>query len=116
MDKKQLGLNIKRERKRLGLTQETLAAKVNVSHNYISAIECGKKTPKLEMFFKIADALNVSIDTLAEDITLKSKQNSIASFDRRISDLNDNEYRLLKNTVDNLLEYFENSKNVKNNF
>ncbi len=77
MNKKQIGLNIKCERKKLGLTQEQLANTLNVSSNYISAIECGKKTPKLEMFFKIADVLNVNLDTLAGDNTSVGKQSFI---------------------------------------
>ena len=111
MDKIQLGLNIKQARKKLGLTQEELANKLNVSSNYISAIECGKKTPKLEMFFKIADVLNVNLDILASDIIKANRQNIILSNDYKISSLNENEYKLLKNKLDNLFEYFKNSKN-----
>ncbi len=112
MNKIQLGLNIKQARKKLGLTQEELANKLNVSSNYISAIECGKKTPKLEMFFKIADVLNVNLDILASDLIKANRQNIIPNNNNyKISSLNENEYKLLKNTLDNLFEYFKNSKN-----
>ena len=109
MNKIQLGLNIKQARKKLGLTQEELANKLNVSSNYISAIECGKKTPKLEMFFKIADVLNVNLGILASDLIKANRQNIIPNNNNyKISSLNENEYKLLKNTLDNLFEYFKN--------
>lgn len=114
MDKIQLGLNIKKARQKSGLTQSELAELIKVSNNYISSIECGKKTPKLEKLFKMADVLNVSLDVFAENITSASKQEFIdcivKNSNAQESSLNENEYKLLKNVVDNLLEYFKNNK------
>lgn len=114
LNKRQLGLNIKRERKRAGLTQEELATILDVSSNYISAIECGKKTPKLEMFFKMSDALNVGLDAFATDITSVGKKNSLIHLDIKISELDENEYHLITTTINNLLEYFATSKEHNN--
>lgn len=113
MNNKQLGINIKNERKRMGLTQTELADILNVSSNYISAIECGKKTPKLEMFFKIADALGVNLDTLAGDITISGKKEFLAyniTGKHKIDSLSNSEYNLLKNIINSLIEHFEKSK------
>lgn len=54
-----VSMNIKYFRKLKGLTQETLAEKVEVSAVYISYIERGSKVPSLELLAKIADALEV---------------------------------------------------------
>lgn len=53
--------NIKRYRKRLGLSQEALAEKTCISRSYISKIEapnCGKSF-SVETLFVIADALQI---------------------------------------------------------
>ena len=48
-------------------TQEALAKKVNVSMSYIGHIERGQKRCSLETLIGIANALNVSPDTLLQD-------------------------------------------------
>lgn len=57
----QLGIAISTIRKMRGLSQEKLAEKANVSRSHISAIEApGIAHPfSLEVFFNIADALEV---------------------------------------------------------
>ena len=57
----QLGIAIAALRKMRGLSQEKLAEKANVSRSHISAIEApGLVRPfSLEVFFNIADALDV---------------------------------------------------------
>ncbi|MDR0551987.1 MAG: helix-turn-helix domain-containing protein [Spirochaetaceae bacterium] len=54
-----LALNIKRQRRMLGITQEQLAERVNTSTNYIALIETKKKFPKPEMLERIAAALEI---------------------------------------------------------
>ena len=46
------------------MKQEELAEYVNLSPNYMSAIERGAKIPRLETFIRIANALNVPSDLL----------------------------------------------------
>lgn len=57
----QLGIAIAALRKMRGMSQEQLAEKANVSRSHISAIEApGLVRPfSLDVFFNIADALNV---------------------------------------------------------
>jgi DNA-binding XRE family transcriptional regulator len=56
---------IKREREKLGLSQEKLARLADVSNNTIINIEAGKQdNPTIETLVKIAKALNVGIDDL----------------------------------------------------
>jgi transcriptional regulator with XRE-family HTH domain len=52
---------MKKQRKKLGLSQAKLAEKVNTASTYIGVIEQGKKWPSDTMLTKIASAL--SIDT-----------------------------------------------------
>lgn len=58
---------IKELRTSLSLTQEKLAEAVDLSVNYISEIESGKKRPSLKSLEKIASVLNVSVSALMDD-------------------------------------------------
>ena len=62
----QLGIAISTLRKMRGLSQEQLADKANVSRSHISSIEApGIARPfSLEVFFNIADALEIAPEDL----------------------------------------------------
>ena len=62
----QLGIAISTLRKMRGLSQEQLAEKANVSRSHISSIEApGIARPfSLEVFFNIADALEITPEDL----------------------------------------------------
>lgn len=62
----QLGIAIAALRKMRGMSQEQLAEKANVSRSHISSIEApGIVRPfSLEVFFNIADALDISPEDL----------------------------------------------------
>ena len=78
MDLNAVGARIKAAREAKGLTQEKLAEIIGKSTTHISVIERGCKTPKLETFVQIANALDVSADSLLLDVVDNSNQ-SIAS-------------------------------------
>lgn len=62
-----LGARIKYYRTQKHLTQDELAALVNTSKPLISNIENGEKSPGLETFINIANALEISADELLVD-------------------------------------------------
>lgn len=68
MDQKAIGKRIKSAREKMGLTQEQLAEQVNLSPMHISVIERGNKLPRLETLINIANVLDVSADTLLQDV------------------------------------------------
>lgn len=78
MDLNAVGARIKAAREAKGLTQEKLAEIIGKSTTHISVIERGCKAPKLETFVQIANALDVSADSLLLDVVDHSNQ-SIAS-------------------------------------
>ena len=60
-----LAENIRKYRKKLKLTQEGLARKVDISYSTIIKLETGViSDPRMETLKKLAHALNVSIDEL----------------------------------------------------
>lgn len=72
MDLKAVGQRIKMAREAKGLTQEDLAAMVELSPTHVSVIERGLKAAKLDTFVAIANALEVSADSLLIDVVAHS--------------------------------------------
>lgn len=64
---KNIGISIKSERLRRGISQEELAEKCDISRNSVSLIETGKINPTIIRVIDIAAALGVSIDALVKD-------------------------------------------------
>lgn len=56
------GAKLKNYRKEKNLTQKALGEKVGVAHNTISSYENGTNEPEQDILFKLADALDVSIN------------------------------------------------------
>ena len=59
---KEIGVRIKARRKELGLTQEELAERMEVSIQMISNVELGKKAIRPENLIKLCHALDTSAD------------------------------------------------------
>ena len=68
MDTQKVGRRIQKMRKARGFTQAEFAEMVDLSTNYISNVECGFKTPKLNTFVAIANALQCDADLLLADV------------------------------------------------
>ena len=63
---KKLGKNIKYRRQKLGLTQQQLAEKLDLSLNFIGRIEVAFSKPSLDTLIQIADALETSVSELTK--------------------------------------------------
>lgn len=61
---KNLGRNIKVRRKKLGLTQQQLADKMNISLNFMGKIEVAFSKPSLDTLIEFASALDTSVSEL----------------------------------------------------
>lgn len=68
MDAQKAGRRIQEMRKSRGLTQAELSQMVDLSPKYISNVECGFKTPKLNTFVSIANALQCDANLLLSDV------------------------------------------------
>lgn len=65
LNMKEIGKRISDRRKKLGIKQNILAEKLDISNNHMSGIENGKATPSVALFVKICDELNVTPDFFA---------------------------------------------------
>lgn len=58
---KQLGLNIKAERSRKGLTQEAFAEKMGKDRTFISRVECGRMNMSLKKIVELTNYLGADL-------------------------------------------------------
>jgi len=62
-----LGGNVRKYRKKLGLSQDSLSKKANLAFHTVAKIEAGSTpNPTIGTVKKLADALGVSVDDLVK--------------------------------------------------
>ena len=61
---KKVGLKVKLERTRLGITQEKLAELADLNKNSVGAIERGESSPTIETLYRIAKAFSIELHEL----------------------------------------------------
>lgn len=98
-----VGANIKRERERAGLTQETFSEMIGLGPKSVSAIERGTVGVSLATLKKICTVLSVSSDALLFDAVAKNDTKSITS---RLERLSPKQYEIAEAMLSNLLEAF----------
>ena len=104
MDMIAIGSRIKEAREQAHLTQEELAEIVDISPTHMSVIERGVKTPKLDTFVKIANALHLSADALLQDVVTPVTENITAELASRIGRLSEKEQNRILNAIRALTE------------
>ena len=60
-----MGQRIRARRRELGLTQEKLAERVDISPSFVGHLERGEKIPSLDTVARLCTAMDVSMDYLA---------------------------------------------------
>jgi len=95
MDFKSIGKRLKMYREMQELNQAQFAEKVNLSNDYISKIECGKRLPTLLTFVSILNALNASADVILFDVLDKGHKSLISGFTERIGKLSKDDQKRL---------------------
>lgn len=58
------GQIIEQARKEANMTQAELAEKIGTNKSYISRVETGRTEPKVSTFYRIASALNLSVELI----------------------------------------------------
>lgn len=104
MDLKAVGQRIKAAREAKNLTQEELAALVNLSTTHVSVIERGLKVTKLDTFVAIANALDVSADALLIAVVTHSVTGVTNELSDMIEKLPKDEQKRILNAVRALVD------------
>ena len=72
MTQREFGERLKAARKRLQLTQQTMAEKINVGQGALSAWENGAKVPNILSIINLCEAFDLSLDDLL-DLKIEKK-------------------------------------------
>ena len=68
-DKAAFGIAISKLRVEKGLTQERFSGLAGIARSHLAALERGNEVPRLDTFWRIADALGIS----AEELILRTE-------------------------------------------
>lgn len=99
----EMGQRIMERRKKLGLTQEALAEKGDMTTQFVSYAESGKRAMRPENLKKVCTALGVSADyLLTGDIIDKD----LLLLSDKLCQLSPAQIRLVENIVDECIELF----------
>ncbi len=98
---KNIGERISAQRKQLGLTQEQIADKMDVSIQMISNLERGNKAIKIDNLIKISDILSVSTDYI---LTGKTTPEDSSLLFNRIMHLSSEDFELVNMVVEYCLQ------------
>ena len=104
MDGKAVGRRIKEAREKRHLTQEELAARIDISPTNVSVIERGTKIPRLDTFVAIANALEVSGDALLLDVVDHAAESQASDLSAALEGLPWEEKRRILKVVRTLME------------
>ena len=104
MDMEAVAKRIREARVARHLTQEDLAAKAEISLTHMGVIERAVKVPNLDTFVAIANALNVSADSLLLDVVEKSVEHEASLIGRMLSTQSPEQQRKILKVLQTLLE------------
>ena len=104
MDAQKVGRRIQEVRKSRGLTQAELSQMVDLSTKYISNIECGYKTSKLNTFVSIANALQCDANLLLTDVLDVTTGQESGALSRRLQTLPVEEQRRILRVLEVMVE------------
>ena len=94
-DIKQSGARIRQFRIKNGLTQEAIAAELNIDRSYYNRIEAGKKGCSIDLFIQLSELFHTSLDYLITGRCL------LESADKA----------QMKENIENLVEHLQQFKN-----
>ncbi len=103
MDARLIGKRIQAVRKQRGLTQEQLSQMVDLSTNYLSNIETGFKTPKLETLVQIMNALECDANALLADVVDATTVYESGQISKALSELPASDQRRIMRVVETLI-------------
>ena len=101
----ELGRRIANRRKELGLKQAKVCEVCDLSDKYLSAIECARSIPSLDVLLRICDALETTPNDLLIGIRQSDNRDYIRSITERMRGMNEQQIDLLRSFVEWLSTY-----------
>ncbi len=107
MDKHTMGDRIKEARKKMQLTQDALAERLDVSVEFVGQIERGLKLPSMQVFIRLIETLNVSADYLLRDSISTGKLFGENAIGRKIEKLKPQHRIALEALIETYIQYLD---------
>lgn len=82
-----IGKKLQKCREAAGFTQEQLAEKVDISTNYMGAIERGVKTPTLPLFIKLLNSVVAEPNEILSEVIPLNTREQCSDLEERIKAL-----------------------------
>ncbi len=105
-----IGKRIRKYRVAKGWKQDVFAEKIGLSVTYTGMIERGEKTPRLETFIKIANALDISPDLLLADVINSQYEIKASELIDEIASLKPAERDRIYNVVSAMIDFEKKNK------
>lgn len=102
----EIGNRIAERRKQLGLTQEALAEKGEMTPQFVSYAEAGKRAMRPENLLKISSALEVSADYL---LTGEIVDKDLLVLADKLRSLTPSQLRIVESIIDECNKLFQNN-------
>ena len=102
----EMGKRIEMRRRALGLTQEALAERADVTTQFVSYAESGKRAMRPENLRRIANALSVSADYLLTGEIIDKDMLILAD---KLRQLTPEQTRLVENIIDECIRLYSKS-------
>ena len=97
VDLVEIGKRIQGRRKQMGLTQEQLADKMDVSIQMVSNLERGNKSIRIENLIKLSEILDISTDYI---LTGKETTEDMQVLTEQMASLSQKERKMMKLLMD----------------
>ncbi len=101
----EIGNRIAERRKQMGLTQEALAEKGDMTTQFVSYAEAGKRAMRPEILLKLSSALNVSADYL---LTGEIVDKDLLILSDKMRSLTPSQLRIIENVIDECNKLYHN--------
>ncbi len=101
----EIGNRIAERRKQMGLTQEALAEKGDMTTQFVSYAEAGKRAMRPENLLKLSSALNVSADYL---LTGEIVNKDLLILSDKMRSLTPSQLRIIENVIDECNKLYHN--------
>ncbi len=104
----EIGQRITERRKKLGLTQEALAEKGDMTTQFVSYAESGKRAMRPENLLKVSSALGVSADYI---LTGEIVDKDYLLLTEKLRKLTPSQLRTIENIVDECILLYDSENN-----
>lgn len=101
---KEIGLAIKNERKKAGLTREQLAERIHISTRYLISIENDGQAPSFDILYTLIRTFNISIDQYIHKDNITTQSTLRRNIYSLLEHVNETDLVIIESTIVGVLK------------